>query len=114
MSTEAVAVLEMPAVEAPKRKRGRRAAEEKAANGAQVLFYLAERTQGGHDLVLGEKFETEGHAIIESLKRDVPFYRVEIWKSRAMVKDGAVEIKKEPVSAEVAEAQADGFRKTNR
>jgi hypothetical protein len=114
MSTEAATVLEMPTEEVPKRKRGRRPVEEKEPSGAQVLFYLAERTQGGHDLVLGEKFETEGHAMIESLKRDVPFYRVEVWKSRALVKDGAVEIKKEPLTAEVAECRADGFRKANR
>jgi hypothetical protein len=34
-----------------------------------------------------------------------------MWKSRAVVKDGVVEIKKEPMTAEVA---ANGFRKTNR
>jgi hypothetical protein len=68
----------------------------------------------GRELVLGERFETEGLAMVEALKRDVPFYRVEVWKSRAVVKDGTVEIKKEPVTAEVADPRADGFRKTNR
>jgi hypothetical protein len=37
--------------------------------------------------------------MVESLKRDVPYYRVEVWRSRAIVKEGTVEIKKEPVSA---------------
>jgi hypothetical protein len=80
----------------------------------QVLFYLGERSQDSRDLVLGERFESEGLAMVEALKRDVPFYRVEVWKSRAVVKDGSVEIKKEPVTAELADPRADGFRKTNR
>ena len=37
--------------------------------------------------------------MVESLKRDVPYYRVEVWRSRAIVKEGSVEIKKEAVSA---------------
>ena len=114
MSAETAAVLELPPQEPPKRRRGRRPVGETEQSDAQVLFYLAEKTPGGQELVLGERFETEGHAMVEALKRDVPFYRVEAWKSRAVVKDGSVEIKKQPVSAEVADSRADGFRKTNR
>jgi hypothetical protein len=113
MSAEGVAVLEMPGEPATKTRRGRRPAEDKQS-GAQVHFYLGERSQEGRDLKLGERFETEGLAMVEALKRDVPFYRVEVWKSRAVVKEGSVEIKKEPVTAEVADPRADGFRKTNR
>jgi hypothetical protein len=114
MSAEAAAVLEKPGEPAAKPRRGRRPAEQKQQSEVQVLFYLGERSQEGRDLVLGERFETEGLAMVEALKRDVPFYRVEVWKSRAVVKDGTVEIKKEPVTAEVADPRADGFRKTNR
>jgi hypothetical protein len=114
MSAEAVPVLEMPSESAAKPRRGRRPAEQKQQSDVQVLFYLSEQSQEGRELVLGERFETEGLAMVEALKRDVPFYRVEVWKSRAVVKDGSVEIKKEPVAAEVADPRADGFRKTNR
>jgi hypothetical protein len=114
MSAEAVAIFEMPGEPAAKTRRGRRRAEDKQQSEAQVLFYLGERSQEGRDLKLGERFETEGLAMVEALKRDVPFYRVEVWKSRAVVKEGSVEIKKEPVTAEVADPRADGFRKTNR
>jgi hypothetical protein len=114
MSSEAVAVLDTPSEPAAKARRGRRPAEQKQQSDVQVLFYLGERSQDGRDLVLGERFESEGLAMIEALKRDVSFYRVEVWKSRAVVKDGSVEIKKEPVTAELADPRADGFRKTNR
>jgi hypothetical protein len=114
MSAEGVAVLEMPGEPVVKTRRGRRPAEDKQQSEAQVHFYLGERSQEGRDLKLGERFETEGLAMVEALKRDVPFYRVEVWKSRAVVKEGSVEIKKEPVTAEVADPRADGFRKTNR
>ncbi len=111
MTAEATAVVEMPAEAASKSRRGKRAAEGRETSSAQAFFYLAERGQDSPDLVLGERFESEGHAMIEALKRDAPFYKVEMWKTRAVVKDGAVEIKKEPITAEVA---ANGFRKTNR
>jgi hypothetical protein len=114
MSSEAVAVLDMPNEPAAKPRRGRRPAEQKQQSEVQVLFYLGERSQENRDLVLGSRFETEGLAMVEALKRDAPFYRVEVWKSRAVVKDGSVEIKKEPVTAELADPRADGFRKTNR
>jgi len=47
--------------------------------------------------VLKEKFENEGHAIVASLTRGKPYYRVEIWQSKAIVKDGAVTVEKQPV-----------------
>ena len=111
MTAEATAVVEMLAEAASTSRRRKRAAEGRETGSAQVFFYLAERGQDSPDLVLGERFESEGHAMIEALKRDAPFYKVEMWKSRAVVKDGVVEIKKEPITGEVA---ANGFRKTNR
>jgi len=115
MTAEATAVLGMPdEVTAPgthSPRRSRRAAEAKEPGGSLVFFYLAEGGKDSPDLVLGERFESEGHAMIAALKRDVPFYKVEVWKSSTVVKDGAVEIRKEPVTEVVA---ANGFRKANR
>lgn len=87
-------LIERPAKPATKSRRSRKAAEKEAQGGSQMLFFLGEKKDGG--LLLTERFDTEGLAMIESLKRDAPFYCVEVWKSRAVVKDdGAVEIKKE-------------------
>jgi hypothetical protein len=36
--------------------------------------------------------------MIESLRRGAPYYRVEIWQARAVVKDGSVEVKKDQLS----------------
>ena len=35
--------------------------------------------------------------MVEALKRSEPYYRVEVWQSHAIVKDGVVEIEKEQV-----------------
>jgi hypothetical protein len=95
--------MPMPRAAAPggERKRRRRGAdEEKERNGALVLYFLgAGGENDGQPLVLKEKFPNEGGAMVEALKRDVPYYRVEVWRPRAIVKEGSVEIKKEAVSA---------------
>ena len=49
-------------------------------------------------MVLKEECAGEGEAMIESLKRGAPYYRVEIWQARAVVKDGSVEVKKDQLS----------------
>ena len=103
MSTDSARVMPMPGATAPgsERKRRRRSTEgEKEQNGSLVLYFLgAGGENDGQPLVLKEKFSNEGDAMVESLKRDVPYYRVEVWRSRAIVKEGSVEIKKEAVSA---------------
>lgn len=103
MSTEAARVMPMPAATAAageKKGRRRRGDTARAPDGSLVLYFLgAGGENDGQPLVLKEKFSNEGGAMIESLKRDVPYYRVEVWRSRAIVKEGSVEIKKEPVSA---------------
>jgi hypothetical protein len=95
--------MPMPGVAAPgvERKRRRRSIDgEREPSGSLVLYFLgAGRENDGQPLVLKEKFSNEGGAMVESLKRDVPYYRVEVWRSRAIVKEGSVEIKKERVSA---------------
>ena len=103
MSTEAARVMPMPGTAAPggERKRRRRGAEaEKDRGESLVLYFLSAGGENdGQPIVLKEQFSNEGGAMVESLKRDVPYYRVEVWRSRAIVKEGTVEIKKEPVSA---------------
>ena len=103
MSTDTARVMPMPGATAPagERKRRRRSTEgEKEQNGSLVLYFLgAGGESDGQSLVLKEKFSNEGGAMVEALKRDVPYYRVEVWRSRAIVKEGSVEIKKEAVSA---------------
>jgi len=93
------ALVERTAELGTKPRRGRRSAGEGEQSTGEVLFFLGEKSSDG-GLILAEKFDTEGLAMVEALKRDVPFYRVEVWKSRAVVKDGSVEITKEPVPAE--------------
>ena len=66
MSADAVTVLEMPSEPAAKPRRGRRPAEQKEQSEVQVLFYLGERSQEGRDFVLGDRFETEGLAMVEA------------------------------------------------
>ena len=113
-AVEIPALVEKPAAAIPKPRRGRRPAGEGEQGGTQVLFFLGEKSSDGPGLILDQKFDSEGLAMVEALKRDAPFYRVEVWKSRAIVKDGTVEIRKEPAPAERAERRADGFRTTNR
>ena len=113
-AVEVPALVERPAKTTTKPRRGRRPAGEGEQGSTQVLFFLGEKNSDGQGLILDQKFDSEGLAMVEALKRDVSFYRVEVWKSRAIVKDGAVEIKKEPAPADNAERRADGFRTTNR
>lgn len=99
MSSEA-RVMPMPVSNAEERKRrGRKADAGKDANGSRILFYLGEGgEQDGHRVVLKEECPSEGDAMVQSLKRDAPYYRVEVWQARAVVKEGSVEIRKEKVS----------------
>jgi len=113
-AVEIPALVDKPPTATPKPRRGRRPAGEGEQGGTQVLFFLGEKSSDGPGLILDQKFDSEGLAMVEALKRDVPFYRVEVWKSRAIVKDGTVEIRKEPAPTDSAERRADGFRTTNR
>jgi hypothetical protein len=103
MSTEAARVMPIPAATTAaneKKQRRRRGDAGRAPDDSLVLYFLGTGGENdGQPLVLKEKFSNEGGAMVEALKRDVPYYRVEVWRSRAIVKDGSVEIKKEAVSA---------------
>jgi hypothetical protein len=96
MSAEA-ATLPMPSSpEAEGKRRGRKPNDTRDKDPL-VLFFLAEANSGAGALVLKEKFENEGHAIVASLTRGKPYYRVEVWQSRAVVTDGHVTVEKQPV-----------------
>ena len=104
MSTETARVMPMPnatTVAAGEKKRRRKRADSVGDPGdSLVLYFLGAPSQNDSEpIVLKERFSNEGGAMVESLKRDVPYYRVEVWRSRAIVKEGSVEIKKEAVSA---------------
>ena len=96
MSAEA-ATMPVPSPPEPVSKRRGRNPTESRDKDPLALFFLAEANSGSGALVLKEKFENEGHAIVASLTRGKPYYRVEIWQSRAVVKDGNVTVQKQPV-----------------
>jgi hypothetical protein len=100
MNSEAGArVMPMPAATEEKKRPGRKPAESREKGGTRVLFYLGDGGTAEHQLVvLKEECAGEGEAMIESLKRGAPYYRVEIWQARAVVKDGSVEVKKDQLS----------------
>jgi hypothetical protein len=92
-------VMPMPAAAEERKRPGRKSAESKEKGGSRVLFYLGDGgTTEGQRVVLKEACAGEGEAMIESLKRGAPYYRVEIWQARAIVKDGSVEVKKDQLS----------------
>ena len=104
MNTDTARVMPMPnatTVAAGEKKRRRRKVDAVGDPGdSLVLYFLGATSQNdGEPILLKERFPNEGGAMVESLKRDVPYYRVEVWRSRAIVKEGSVEIKKEAVSA---------------
>ncbi len=96
MSAEAATVPTSPPPATESKRRGRKPSDTKDRNPL-AQFFLAEANSGSGALVLKEKFENEGHAIVASLTRGKPYYRVEVWQSRAVVKDGNVTVEKQPV-----------------
>src|SRR6516225_73965 len=103
MSTDTARVMPMPG--ATHRAGGRRRGAGRTGQEGERTEPWGPNSSGaggesdGQPLVLKERFSNEGGAMVEALKRDVPYYRVEVWRSRAIVKEGSVEIKKEAVSA---------------
>ena len=100
MNSEAGArVMPITAATEEKKRPGRKPAESKEKGGTRVLFYLGDGGTAAHQpVVLKEECAGEGEAMIESLKRGAPYYRVEIWRALAVVKDGSVEVKKDQLS----------------
>lgn len=100
MSTEArVMPMTAPDVTTGKGRRGRRTSSAKEVGEAIVMFFLGERGNDG-SLLLTEQLESEGAAMLEALKRSTHYFRVETWKTNAVVKDGSVEIRKQPVTGQ--------------
>ena len=68
------------------KKGGRRArrlnGEEQS--GTKCRFFLQAKSPDSKErLALGEEMESEEQALVESLKRDVPFLRIEAWTAYA-------------------------------
>jgi hypothetical protein len=80
-------------------RRGRKPGEAKD-KGPMILFFLGEGGPDREQLALRERFGSEGAVMVEAFKRGEPYYRVEVWQSRAVVNDGVVAIEKEPVKAQ--------------
>ena len=68
--------------------------------GPLILFFLADGRPTSEQIVLKEKFGSEGAVMVEAFKRGEPYYRVEVWQSHAVVNDGVVAIEKEPVKVQ--------------
>jgi hypothetical protein len=81
------------------RRRGRKPTEAKD-KGPLILFFLAEGKPTCEQIVLKEKFGSEGAVMVEAFKRGEPYYRVEVWQSHAVVNDGVVAIEKAPVKVQ--------------
>jgi hypothetical protein len=99
MNSEA-RVMPMPSTTGNDEKRRGRKRSEAKDKGPLILFFLAEGKPTSDQIVLKEKFGSEGAVMVEAFKRGEPYYRVEVWQSRAMVNDGVVAIEKEPVKAQ--------------
>ena len=68
------------------RKSGRRARRSKGEepSGVKCRYFLqATSSANKEQLALGEEMESEEQALVESLKRSVPFLRVEAWTAFA-------------------------------
>ena len=99
MNSEA-RVMPMPSTTGNEEKRRGRKPSEAKDKGPLILFFLAEGRPAGEQIVLKEKFGSEGAVMVEAFKRGEPYYRVEVWQSRAVVNDGLVAIEKEPVKVQ--------------
>ncbi len=99
MNSEA-RVMPMPSTTGTEeRRRGRKPTEAKD-KGPLILFFLAEGKPTSEQIVLKEKFGSEGSVMVEAFRRGEPYYRVEVWQSHAVVNDGVVAIEKAPVKVQ--------------
>lgn len=94
-------VMPMPSTTTTEEKRRGRKPSESKGKGPLILFFLAEGRPTSEQIVLKEKFGSEGAVMVEAFKRGEPYYRVEVWQSHAVVNDGVVAIEKEPVKAQI-------------
>jgi hypothetical protein len=99
MNSETRPMTRPPKTGNEERRRGRKPGEPKD-KGTLILFFLAEGGGNSEELLLKEKFDSEGEVMVESFKRGQPYYRVEVWRSRAKVNDGVVAIEKEPLKTQ--------------
>ena len=100
MNSEA-RVMPMPSTTGTEDKAARTEAERsERQRSADSLLSWQREVRIREQLVLKEKFDSEGAVMVESFKRGEPYYRVEVWQSRAIVNDGVVAIEKEPVKTQ--------------
>ena len=99
MNSEA-RVMPMPSTTGTEDKRRGRKPSEAKDKGPLILFFLGEGGPDREQLALKERFGSEGAVMVEAFKRGEPYYRVEVWQSRAVVNDGVVAIEKEPVKVQ--------------
>jgi hypothetical protein len=99
MNSEA-RVMPMPSTTGNEEKRRGRKPSEAKEKGPLILFFLAEGPPTSEQIVLKEKFVSEGAVMVEAFRRGEPYYRVEVWQSHAVVNDGVVAIEKEPVKVQ--------------
>ena len=99
MNSEA-RVMPVPSTTGNEEKRRGRKPSEAKDKGPLIFFFLAEGRPTGEQIVLKEKFGSEGAVMVEAFKRGEPYYRVEVWQSHAVVNDGVVAIEKEPVKVQ--------------
>ena len=99
MNSEARVMPMSPATRTEEKRRGRKQSEAKD-KGPLILFFLADGRPTNEQIVLKEKFGSEGAVMVEAFKRGEPYYRVEVWQSHAVVNDGVVAIEKEPVKVQ--------------
>jgi len=99
MNSEA-RVMPMPSTTRTEDKRRGRKPSEAKDKGPLILFFLGEGAPDREQLALKERFGSEGAVMVEAFKRGEPYYRVEVWQSRAVVNDGVVAIEKEPVKVQ--------------
>ena len=77
MNSEARVMSMSPATRTEEKRRGRKPSEAKD-KGPLILFFLADGRPTNEQIVLKEKFGSEGAVMVEAFKRGEPYYRVEV------------------------------------
>jgi hypothetical protein len=99
--TENLSIDDKPSTEttSPRSRRGskRRSPETSTAKGP-VRFFLSKTESNGTPL-LDEEFDSEGEAMIESLKTGRNYFVISEWKSAADLSKKVPQIRKECVTA---------------
>jgi hypothetical protein len=63
--------------------------------GTSVRFFLAAGDTSDSPPVLGEEFADEDKIIVASFQKNIPFYRVETWRTQAEKKGRSMVLRKQ-------------------